>query len=147
MSVYARFKRDPGGFRALVELLESTPASRRQRMIEVGMTEDAEYTQKALSFAFNFEDILKLPDEELAEVVSASPARIVASAIHQADEATKARFLRCARPQQIADLRDYLDTPNVGLREIGGAQLKMVTITRSLERKGLVRTKRLPTSG
>ena len=68
MSVYARFKRSPEGFRKLVELLESTPPSRRQKMIDVGMEEDAEYTNRALQYVMNFDDIIKLPDTELAEV-------------------------------------------------------------------------------
>ena len=69
MSVYARFKRDPGGLRKLVELLETTPILRRQKMIDVGMAEDPVYTEKVLKFVMTFEDVIKLPDVELAELI------------------------------------------------------------------------------
>jgi hypothetical protein len=35
----------------------------------------------------------------------------------------------------------------VGLREIGGAQLKLVEVTRKLEKQGLVKTKQIPSGG
>ena len=50
MGVYTRFKRNPDGLRQLVELLESTPSSRRQKMIDVGMQEDPDYTKQALQY-------------------------------------------------------------------------------------------------
>src|SRR5436305_9736278 len=78
MSVYARFKRNPEGFRQLVELLESTPPSRRKKMIDVGMAEDPVYTQRAIEYMMTFEDVLKLPDMELAEVIATTPARMIA---------------------------------------------------------------------
>ena len=69
MSVYARFKRTQEGFRSLIELLETTPMSRRQKMIDVGMAEDPVYTEKALSYVLTFEDVIQLPDLELAELI------------------------------------------------------------------------------
>jgi len=32
----------------------------------------------------------------------------------------------------------------VNLREVGGAQLKLIEISRELERKGYIKTKRIP---
>jgi flagellar motor switch protein FliG len=143
MSVYARFKKVPEGLRALVELLESTPLSKRQKMIEVGMEEDQAYTEKALSYVMSFKDIINLPDVELAEVIAKAPARSLAFAIHNANEEIKKRFFRNSQPAVVAEIRDVLNM-NIGPREIGGAQLKVVSIARELERKGLVRIKRIP---
>ncbi|HAR41468.1 MAG TPA: hypothetical protein DCS07_02360 [Bdellovibrionales bacterium] len=143
MSVYARFKRNPDGFRNLVELLETTPQVRRQKMIDVGMQEDPDYTMKALEFTLNFTDIINLPEMELAELIAAAPPRTTGYAFLQAPEAMKLRVLQVAPPRLRADLKDYLSV-TVGPREIGGAQLKMVEITRQLERKGLVKTKKIP---
>jgi flagellar motor switch protein FliG len=138
MGVYTRFKRGPEGFRALVELLESTPASRRQ------MKEDPDYTQEAMLFVLTFEDIIKLPDLELAEVLAKTPARTVALAIRQSADEVKQRFLRNAKPQVAAEIKDYM-TVEAGLRETGGAQLKLIEVARQLERRGLVKTKHIPT--
>ena len=81
MSVYSRYKRDPDGFRKLVELLETTPKERRERMIEVGKKEDYDYTEKALSYLMTFKDILEMKDEELAEVLVKAPPRMIAISI------------------------------------------------------------------
>ncbi len=145
MGVYTRYKRNPGGFRQLVELLESTPKSRRDKMVEVGMKEDPTYTQRALQFMMSFEDIINLPDLELAELVCKAPPQITAFAISKLEETSRDRFVRCAqvKPQVMAAIRDYL-TQTVSIHQIGGAQMKLIGVARELERGGLVRTKRIP---
>ena len=143
MSVYARFKRDQDGFRKLVELLESTPLSRRQKMVEVGMEEDAEFTQKALEYVMSFEDVIRLPDLELAEVCSKAPARMLAYALGPQPSEVKDRFLRCSPPRIAAEVRDFLDV-KVGPREVSGAEIKVIETAREMERKGFVRTKKIP---
>lgn len=145
MGVYTRFKRNPDGLRQLVELLESTPGSRRQKMIDVGMQEDPDYTQKALEYVLNFDDVLKLPDLELAEVLSETPARFVAFAIYSASEEVKARFLSKSNPRAAAEIKEGFELANVTPAQIGGGQMKMIETTRKLEKRGLVKTKRVPT--
>lgn len=144
MGVYTRFKKSPDGLRQLVELLEVTPGSRRQKMIDVGMQEDPDYTQKALQFVLVFDDIIKLPDLELAEVLSETPARFVGYAIHSAAEEVKNRFLMKANPRAAAEIKEVLETPAVTPVQTGGGQLKMIETTRKLEKRGLVKTKRVP---
>lgn len=142
MSVYARFKRSPDGFRKLVELLETTPASRRQKMIDVGMAEDPEYTRRALEMVMTFKDITELPDMELAEVCAKASPRMLAYALNLANEETKTRFLKCSKPRVAAEVRDLLGS-KIGVAEVGGAQLKIVETARDLERRGFVRTKKI----
>ena len=143
MGVYARFKRDQDGFRKLVELLESTPVSRRQKMIDVGMEEDPDFTRKALEYVMNFDDIVRLPDLELAEVCAKAPSRMLAYALNQQPQDVRDRFLRCSPPVIAADVRDHLDA-KMGPREIAGAEIKVVETARELERQGFVRTKKIP---
>src|SRR4051794_30847369 len=101
MGVYTRFKKAPDGLRALVELLETTPMSRRKKMIDVGMLEDPAYTEKALQLVLTFKDILAMPDLELAEVVHATPPELVGFAIHSASEEIQDKFLNMAPPRAI----------------------------------------------
>lgn len=143
MGVYTRFKRQPGGFRALVQLLETTPASRRQKMIDVGMAEDPDYTQEAMAYVMTFEDVLKLSDMETAELLATAPPRTIAFAIQGQSEEVLKHFLQNAKPVIAADIRDYV-TVNIGPKEMGAAQLKVIEITRQLERKGLVKAKKIP---
>jgi flagellar motor switch protein FliG len=148
MGVYTRYKRNPGGFRQLVELLEATPKSRREKMIEVGMKEDPTYTQRAMQYMMSFEDVINLPDMELCEVVCKAPPQITAYAISKLEETTRDRFVKCAqvKPQVMAAIRDYLGQ-TVSVHQIGGAQMKLVATARELERVGLVRTKKIPVNG
>lgn len=143
MSVYARFKRDPEGMRKLVELLETTPMSRRQKMIDVGNAEDPDYTEKALGFVMTFEDVMNLPDLELAEVISAALPRMTGFAISKSRPEVKERFLKNAIGGKQAEIRDFMEV-NPTLSEVGGAQLKLVEVTRGLEKKGLIKTKQIP---
>ncbi len=144
MGVYSRFKKDSDGLRKLVTLLETTPSVRRQKMIDVGMVEDPEYTHRALEFIMTFEDILKMPDGELMEVLAEAPhAKIVAYAISKAPKEVQDRFLKCAPIQQRGDIRDFLDQ-EFGLREVGSGQLKLVSVARDLEKRGIIATKRIP---
>ena len=143
MGVYTRFKKNPDGLRALVELLESTPGSRRQKMIDVGQQEDPDYTHRALQFVLNFNDILALPDMELTEVLSETPARFIAYAIYSASEEVKARFMAKAKPRVAGEVKEFLETPNVTAMQIGGGQMKLIETTRKLEKRGLIKTKRI----
>ncbi|MGZ3688353.1 MAG: FliG C-terminal domain-containing protein [Bdellovibrionota bacterium] len=142
MGVYTRFKRNPDGLRQLVELLEVTPGSRRQKMIDVGMAEDPDYTERALKFCIVFEDIEKLPDLELAEVINEAPARMTAYAFKNSTDDVKTRVIKGARPQVAAEVRDLFSS-TVDPRSIGGAQLKLIEITRKLEKRGVVKCKRV----
>src|SRR5690348_9642457 len=128
MGVYTRFKKDPDGLRKLVELLEVTPPSRRQKMIDVGMQEDPDYTQKAMQYCIVWEDILKLNDMELAEVLSETPARMTAYAIIGAAEEVKTRFLNKANPRAAAEIKEYVELPGITPVQIAGAQLKLIEV-------------------
>jgi flagellar motor switch protein FliG len=144
MGVYGRFKKNPDGFRKLVELVELTPSSRRQKMIDVGMAEDPEYTQQALQFVMTFKDILELPEDEMTELCAKAPPRFLAFALYNCSDEVKQRVLRCCRPGVGTEIRDFLDA-SVSSAEIGGAQLKIVETARDLERKGYVHIKKIPT--
>lgn len=143
MGIYWRYKNTPGGFRTLVELLESTPAKRRQNMVNAGLAEDPGYTMTALRYVLNFDDVVDLPDMELAEVLAKSKPQIVAYALQSLPEQRREKFMRNASPALASEVKDMLSM-KVGPREIAGAQLKLITTARELERKGLVRTKQIP---
>ena len=143
MGVYTRFKRAPDGLRRLVELLETTPGSRRQKMIDVGMVEDPEYTKIALQYMFSFNDIMGLPDSELAEVIAETSPQLVGLAIHSADEEIKDKFFRMAPIKLLGAIREAVELPATAL-QIGSAQVKMIESARKLEKKGFVKTRRIP---
>ena len=143
MSVYARFKRDPSGFRSLVELLESTPPARRQKMIDVGMKEDPDYTQKAISYVYAFSDVLDFEPMELAEVLSKVPGKLVGFALHGIDPEVQKKCIGLMKPPGMGEAKEFLDA-QAGNNEINGARLKVISAARELEKRGLVKAKRIP---
>ncbi len=144
MSVFARFKKSPDGLKNLVELWETTPLLRRQKMIEIGKSEDPAYTDLALKYVILFEDILKLSDDELKALLQDTPPRLAAYAIFSASEDVKTRWLEVANPPVRREIQEYLGTSQVPPTSIGGAQLKMVEITRKLVKKGEIHCKKVP---
>jgi flagellar motor switch protein FliG len=143
MSVYSRFKKDPSGLRNLVELLECTPKDRRTKMINVGMEEDSEYTQRAVGLMMNFEDVLALKDSEMAEVMVVAPVRSIGAAFSRQPADFKKFILTCCPMSRMGEVRDLLEMEYT-LPEIGGAQLKLIETTRKLERQGTLRVKKIP---
>jgi hypothetical protein len=144
MGAFTRFKKNPEGLRQLVELWESTPLVRRQKMIDMGMDEDPEYTKKALSFVLTFDDIIKLPDLELAEVLAGTPPASVGYAIHVAPPEIRNRFLSKVLLPIGHQIKEILaqSTPNPSMIEAG--QIKLVMVARNLERTNVIGTKRIP---
>jgi len=143
MGVYSRFKKDHDGFRKLVELLESTGPTKQKRMIDVGMEEDSEYTLKALEYTLKFEDVGHLNDPELMELTGVAPARVVAYAFRNVEDSEHQRLLRLCPPATRNEVRDCreMEIKNI---EINGAQLKLITFLRQLEKRGKVKAKRIP---
>ncbi len=144
MGIYTRYKKDPNGFRKLVELLEVTPKDKRERMIELGRAEDAAYTEKALKFVMTFQDILSLSDSELAEVLAIAPHRMVAAAFSAAGPEVQHKVLSLSPRKMMADIKDLIEA-QYKPTEIGGAQFKMIETARDLERRGKIQLKRIET--
>jgi flagellar motor switch protein FliG len=144
MSVYESFKKEEDGLRCLVELLEGTPAERQQRMIEVGMQEDPEYTKKALQYILSFEDIVSLSDLELSEVLSHATGKVVGWAVHQMDTRTQMRFLSQVQPRIVSELKESLEDRWVTFTQVHAGKMKLIAIARRLEKQGVISAKRIP---
>lgn len=144
MGIFTRYKKNPDGLRQLVELWEGTPEIRRQKMIDLGMAEDPGYTQKALQYLFTFQDVLDLQDLELTELIRSVPSRFVGYAIYGLSKEAQARFISKALPAGVNEMKEILEMPNITPSQIGGGQAKLVEAARKLEKKGIIKTKRIP---
>lgn len=146
MGIYSRFKRDPSGFRELVELLESSPRTSREKMVQAGMQEDPKFTREALKYTYTFEDVLNLSDLEIAELMAAATPRLMGVAIQPFSDEVKNRFIRNSKGPVTAEIRECLENTS-SLKEIGGAQLAIIAVLRGLERKGYIKAKKIPPGG
>lgn len=144
MGMYDRYKKDPDGLRRLVELLETTPLTRRQDLIDRGMKEDPGYTKTALSYVLTFQDIVQLPEMELTEVICAMKPKSVAAAISSvSDAAQKTRMLKCVPRHLVVEINNHLDS-QLSAAELGNAKKEAIEKTRQLEGKGVLTLKKIP---
>jgi flagellar motor switch protein FliG len=114
-------------------------------MLELGNSEDPEFTRIALSYTFTFDEILTLGDLEFCEVMAESQPQVIGLAVQGLGPEVTARVLRSVKPAIAAAVREALDSPG-SKTDISGARYKMITYARSAEKKGLLRVKRIPES-
>lgn len=138
-----RYKKHPDGLRQLVELWETLPATRRQKLVEVSRSEDPTFVDQALSLLISFDDITKLPDLELAEVIGEAPARSTGYAINGLPKEIQNRFLLNSHTSKRAEIRDCVELSGVSPIDRGGGQVKLIEVTRKLEREGKIRFKKI----
>lgn len=143
MSLY-RYKKNPDGLRQVVELWETLPAVRRQKIVDASREEDPKFVETALSLLISFDDVTKLPDLELAEIIGEAPARSTGYAINGAAKEVVDRFLRNTQSTKLAEIRDCVESTSVSSIDRGGGQVKLIEITRKLEREGRIRFKKIP---
>ena len=141
--MYDRYKRDPDGFRRLVELLETTPLKRRQELVAAGLKEDADYTNAAMDHILTFQVVMALPQMELTEVLAGLKAKSVAHAILGLPEAERERLLACVQRAKVVEVNSYLDTTPSPI-ELGQAKKEAIIKARELERSGVLTVKRIP---
>lgn len=145
MGVYTRYKKDQNGFRKLVELLETTPPSRRQKLIDAGMKEDPAYTKKALDYILSFDDILMMPEPEITELASQVKPKVIAYALENIGETVRTR-VENALPLNIrAEVKSY-EGSTLTPGEIGSARVQLISAARQLEQQELIKTKAIPTN-
>jgi len=146
MSVYQRYKKDSDGFRKIVQLMEVAPTVQREKMLRLGQKEDPEYTKKILQHMMVYEDFFKLPDMELAEVISACYPQALAALMSLMSKEDQERILKNAVPNSLRLLREQLEycelqEKKFSSTEIEMLQLKLIGFMRALERAGKIRVK------
>jgi flagellar motor switch protein FliG len=137
MGVYSRFKKTSNGVLTLAELWESSAASTRKRMIEVGQKEDPEYTRLILNELITFQAILTTKDSLLMDILAEVKPQLIAFAINSADKEQIDRFLRLCLPSSRGDLTLFLEKKYSAIEEICG-QLSFIKAARLVQKtKGL----------
>jgi flagellar motor switch protein FliG len=144
MGVYSRYKKQQDGLDNVCALWESSSAVKRQKMIEVGMKEDPEYTKMALSNMLNFEDIIKVSDSILMEILEKAPAYSIANSLRSYPQ-QKDRFLKLAPARFRLDLKFFFDI-KVSPAEETNAHMFFIKTARSIEKKHGLKIKRMVTS-
>lgn len=134
----ARHKR-PGGFRKLVNSLETTPPEKRSKILEAMRKEDPDFIGEVENSLFSFEEFLNINDMIIGEVVDALKAepRIIALALYHSEPAMIEKFTKNLRPPQAYEFKEITEgLGNVLAREQISARYRIITKARELESNG-----------
>ncbi len=135
MSITARHKK-PGAFRKLVNSLETTPADRRQKILDALKAEDKELAQNAEKSLFYFEDFLTASDNMIAEICQAmkSEMRVMAIALSGRGEAMIKKFVDNMQHAEKYEFDQQTEALKAVLgREQMSAQFRIIAKAREIE--------------
>jgi flagellar motor switch protein FliG len=130
-----------GGVRAVAELL-----NRLERSISVGVLEGVESESPDLAVSirnlmFVFEDLGKVEDTAMREVIQRVDRKVLPMALKGAAEEIRDRFFSNMSKRAGDMLQEEMDVMGaVRLREVEQAQAEIVAVARKLEEEGLLTT-------
>lgn len=138
MSLTARHKK-PGGFRKLVNSLETTPPERRLKILEAMRKEDPDFVAEAESCIFTFEDFEKINDLIVCEIVGAlnKEMRTFALALFKCEaDPIHAKFTKNMNPREMFEFRDWTENlKDVKTYERTAARYRIIEKAREMEQR------------
>jgi flagellar motor switch protein FliG len=137
MSIIARHKK-PGGFRKLVNSLETTPVEKRIKILDSLRREDPAFVEDVEACIFNFEEFGALNDLVMAEIVgSLKPGDIksLAYALYKCpDTALVEKFTKNMMPPIFFQYREHSESiSQLHTYEQVGGRFRIIEKARELE--------------
>ena len=145
MSITARHKK-PGGFKKLVNSLETTVLEKRTSILEAMRKEDPDFVSEVEQCIFNFEEFININDLVVAEIIAAfqKEMKTVAVALYKcSDKALLEKFTKNMIAPAMRAMREEQETlEQVRLNEQVGARFRIIAKARELEQRGSFQLKR-----
>lgn len=141
MSMLARYKKG-GGILELVKMIEDSVEPKRSQLMNMIRAEDPEFAARVEGRLFSYDMFKTLPENLIAEIVSSTPAKIIAlSLITEADPAFVALCERCLG-KSFAEYKSEKETvasqpPTPA--QVDAARKKMISEARKLEAEGKIK--------
>ena len=135
MSLVARHKR-AGGFRKLVNSIETTPPDKRAKILEAMRKEDPDFISEVENSVFSFEDFLKISDLIIGDIIDAlkTEPKTWALALYHSDVTLVEKFTKNMRPDEYHPYKEALEMlPSVLAREQLAARFRIISKARELE--------------
>ena len=140
MSMLARYKK-AGGILELVKLIEDSGEPKRSQLLNMIRSEDPQFASMVEGKLFAYDQLRVLPENTLAEVIAATPAKFVALAVFgEAPEfiTLVEKCLGKAFNEYKAEKESLAGSaPNAG--QIETARRKLVATARKLEGEGRIK--------
>jgi flagellar motor switch protein FliG len=134
MSFYTRYKRTSNGVLTLAELWETIPMVKRQKMIDIGMSEDPIYTKQILEQVLTFDEIVNTKDPLLMDILAKAKSSVIANALISCGDKENARFLYLAPNKIKSELKFMMEETKANISEQNGAKLSLIKIARQLQK-------------
>ena len=131
------------GVQLLAQLLNNADQDLEKQLIRDMMAKNPELTEQLRDALFIFDDIQRLNDRAIQEILKASDTRVLATAMKGADESVNARIFKNLSERARENLREEIEFLR-GLKpsDIKEARKRVVGIVRQLEEAGSITIER-----
>ncbi len=145
MSMLARYKKSPGQILELIKLIEESAEPKRSQLLTMIRAEDPEFAARVEARVLSMADLRTLHPDTIAEIVSATPAKHIALALHGDPNPDFVKNIERCLGNKFAEYKEEITNfqtdPPVGAKVEAG-QRKMISEARKLEKSGAIK---LPT--
>jgi flagellar motor switch protein FliG len=127
------------GVQLLAQVINSADQEMERELLREMMTRDPGLTEQLRDALFIFDDIARLGDRAIQEILKGTDTRVLATAMKNADEAVAQKIYKNLSERARDNLREEIEFLR-GLRpqEIRDARKKVVAVVRQLEEAGAI---------
>ena len=131
--------RQLGGARFMGEILNRMNRNSESAIIAALEESDPEVAAQIRNFMFNFDDVLKLDDKSIQELMREVSSEDLSRALKLVDESMRTKIYRNMSKRGAEMLQEELEMmPRIRISEVESSQRKIVDITKKLETEGRI---------
>ncbi len=128
-----------GGVQVIADILNRMNRSTENAIMTSLEDSDPELASQIRNFMFNFDDVLKLDDKSLQELMKDVSAEDLSRALKMVDEMQRERIFKNMSKRGADMLREEISLmPPIRLSEVEASQRKIVETTKKLESEGRI---------
>lgn len=128
-----------GGVQAMADILNRMNRASEQAIMTSMEDSDPELAAQIRNFMFNFDDVLKLDDKSLQELMKEVSAEDLSRALKLVDEGMREKIFNNMSRRGAEMLKEEISLmPPIRLSEVETSQRKIVEITKKLETEGKI---------
>jgi flagellar motor switch protein FliG len=128
-----------GGVQAMADILNRMNRASEQAIMASMEDSDPELAAQIRNFMFNFDDVLKLDDKSLQELMKEVSAEDLSRALKLVDEGMREKIFKNMSKRGAEMLKEEISLmPPIRLSEVEASQRKIVETTKRLEAEGKI---------
>jgi flagellar motor switch protein FliG len=134
-----------GGARFIGEILNRMNRNSESAIIAALEESDPEVAAQIRNFMFNFDDVLKLDDRSIQELMREVSSEDLSRALKMVDEGMRTKIYRNMSKRGAEMLQEEIEMmPPIRVSEVESSQRKIVEVTKKLETEGRIVIQRGP---